>query len=87
VGDLASLTIITRVNGIERQRGSSADMVFAIPDLLSYISHIMTLEPGDVIATGTPEGVGPLAAGDTVEVEIEGVSTVRNPVIAEESGA
>jgi 2-keto-4-pentenoate hydratase/2-oxohepta-3-ene-1,7-dioic acid hydratase in catechol pathway len=55
-------------------------MVFPIPDLLSYISGIMTLEPGDVVATGTPAGVGKLVAGDVVEIEIPGVSKVRNPV-------
>ncbi len=80
-GDLADLTVITRVNGEERQRGSSAQMVFSIPNVLSYISHIMTLEPGDLIATGTPSGVGLLAPGDVVEVEIEGISRVSNPVI------
>lgn len=80
IGDLASLTIVTRVNGQERQRGSSAQMVFSIPALLSYISAIMTIEPGDLVATGTPSGVGPLAPGDVVEVEIVGVSKVSNPV-------
>ena len=78
--DLADLTVVTRVNGKERQRGSSAQMVFSIPMLLSYISAIMTLEPGDLIATGTPSGVGKLAPGDVVEVEIEGISRVSNPV-------
>jgi len=78
--DLGNLTVVTRVNGEERQRGSSAQMVFPIPVLLSYISGIMTLEPGDVVATGTPSGVGRLAPGDTVEVEIEGISRVTNPV-------
>lgn len=78
--DLADLTVVTRVNGEERQRGSSAQMVFPIPMLLSYISAIMTLEPGDLIATGTPSGVGRLAPGDVVEVEIEGISRVSNPV-------
>jgi len=80
-GDLSDLTVITRVNGEERQRGSSAQMVFSIPAVLSYISHIMTLEPGDLVATGTPSGVGPLAPGDVVEIEVEGVSRVSNPVI------
>ncbi|MEO6332227.1 MAG: fumarylacetoacetate hydrolase family protein [Gemmatimonadaceae bacterium] len=80
VPDLASITIITRVNGEERQRGSSSQMVFTIPMLLSYISSIMTLEPGDLVATGTPSGVGRLAPGDVVEVEIEGISRVSNPV-------
>jgi 2-keto-4-pentenoate hydratase/2-oxohepta-3-ene-1,7-dioic acid hydratase in catechol pathway len=81
--ELASLEVVGRVNGIERQRGRAADMVFPIPELLAYISGIMTLEPGDVVATGTPAGVGPLAAGDVVEVEVPGVSVVSNPVIAE----
>lgn len=79
-GDLASLSVITRVNGEVRQRGSARDMAFSIPMLLSYLSHVMTLEPGDVVATGTPAGVGPLAEGDVVEVEIEGLSRVSNPV-------
>ena len=78
--DLDSLTVVTRVNGVERQRGKSSEMVFSIPSLLAYISRIMTLEPGDLVATGTPSGVGPLAPGDVVEVEIPGVSRVSNPV-------
>jgi 2-keto-4-pentenoate hydratase/2-oxohepta-3-ene-1,7-dioic acid hydratase in catechol pathway len=78
--DLDNLTVVTRVNGIERQRGRSNEMVFSIPSLLAYISHIMTLEPGDLVATGTPSGVGPLVSGDAVEVEIEGISRVTNPV-------
>jgi 2-keto-4-pentenoate hydratase/2-oxohepta-3-ene-1,7-dioic acid hydratase in catechol pathway len=78
--DLDSLSVITRVNGVERQRGKSTEMVFSIPSLLAYISRIMTLEPGDLVATGTPSGVGPLAPGDLVEVEIPGVSRVTNPV-------
>ena len=78
--DLAELEVVTRVNGAERQRGRSRDMAFPIPFLLSYISGIMTLEPGDLVATGTPAGVGKLAPGDTVEVEIMGLSTVSNPV-------
>ena len=80
--DLAALEVVTRVNGEERQRGRSADMAFPIPFLLSYISGIMTLEPGDLVATGTPAGVGRLSDGDTVEVEIVGISSVRNPVVA-----
>ena len=77
---LESLTVVTRVNGEERQRGRAADMAFDIPTLLAWISNTMTLEPGDVVATGTPAGVGKLSPGDEVEVEIEGVSRVRNPV-------
>ena len=78
--DLATLTVVTRVNGNERQRATASEMAFSIPDLLAYISTIMTLEPGDVVATGTPAGVGTLSPGDEVEVEVLGVSRVRNPV-------
>jgi 2-keto-4-pentenoate hydratase/2-oxohepta-3-ene-1,7-dioic acid hydratase in catechol pathway len=82
--DLAGLTVVTRVNGAERQRAGAGEMVFGIPLLLAYISSIMTLEPGDLVATGTPAGVGRLAVGDVVEVEVTGYSLVRNPVIAAE---
>jgi 2-keto-4-pentenoate hydratase/2-oxohepta-3-ene-1,7-dioic acid hydratase in catechol pathway len=79
--DWRSLEIICRVNGQMRQHGSAMDMVFDIPSVISFISRIMTLEPGDVIATGTPEGVGPLNAGDVVDVELAGLGRVRNPVV------
>ena len=82
--DLSSLTVTTRVNGTVRQQGRATDMMFDIPAVLSYISGIMTLEPGDLILTGTPEGVGTLSAGDVVQVEIAGVSRVSNPVISDE---
>lgn len=82
--DWRELEVIGRVNGEERQRGRSSEMVFSIPALLSYISHVMTLEPDDLVATGTPAGVGPLAPGDVVEVEIPGVGILRNPVEAYE---
>lgn len=78
--DLQALEVVCRVNGEVRQHGHVSDMAFPIPFLLSYISAIMTLEPGDLVATGTPEGVGPLRAGDVVEVEIPGFSVLRNPV-------
>jgi 2-keto-4-pentenoate hydratase/2-oxohepta-3-ene-1,7-dioic acid hydratase in catechol pathway len=81
-GDLGELIVVTRVNGVERQRGTSSQMAFPIPVLLSYISRIMTLEPGDLVATGTPAGVGPLTEGDVVEVEVVGWSKVRNPVVS-----
>jgi len=71
---------VTRVNGKERQRARSSEMIFPILELLSYISHIMTLEPGDLVLTGTLAGVGRLVSGDEVEVEIVGVGTVRNRV-------
>ncbi|HJR63671.1 MAG TPA: fumarylacetoacetate hydrolase family protein [Gemmatimonadaceae bacterium] len=80
---LDGLEVITALNGSERQRGMAAQMAFSIPMLLAYISRIMTLESGDVIATGTPAGVGPLSPGDVVEVCISGKSSVSNPVIAE----
>ena len=74
------LQVIGRLNGEVKQEGRTADMVFPIPFLVSYISQIMTLEPGDLIATGTPAGVGPLAPGDVIEVEVSGVGVLRNPV-------
>jgi 2-keto-4-pentenoate hydratase/2-oxohepta-3-ene-1,7-dioic acid hydratase in catechol pathway len=82
--ELASLRIRTLVNGDVRQEGRASDMVFDIPTLVSYISGVMTLEPGDLVLTGTPEGVGTLAPGDVVEVEIAGVSRVRNPVTSDQ---
>lgn len=81
--DLTALEVVTRVNGEERQRGHSADMIFPIAELLAFISAAVTLEPGDLVLTGTPEGVGPLVPGDVVEVEVLGWSLVRNPVVAE----
>ena len=80
--DRDGLEVICRVNGQVRQHGRAADMAFSIPVLIEYISAVMTLEPGDVIATGTPAGVSPLQPGDVVEVEIPGVGTLRNPVSA-----
>jgi 2-keto-4-pentenoate hydratase/2-oxohepta-3-ene-1,7-dioic acid hydratase in catechol pathway len=79
----AELEVLCRVNGAVRQHGRARDMVFPITALVAYISQVMTLEPGDLIATGTPAGVGPLHAGDVVEVEIPGVGVLRNPVTAE----
>ena len=83
VPDFDRVEVITRVNGVVRQRGLGSEMVFSVPVLLAYISQVMTLEPGDIVATGTPAGVGPLLPGDTVEVEVVGFSTVSNPVVAE----
>ena len=81
--DLRTLEVFCRVNGSVRQSGRAGEMAFDIPTLLSYISGVMTLEPGDLVATGTPAGVGPLRHGDVVEVEIHGVGVLRNPVAAE----
>ncbi len=74
------LSIISRVNGEIRQSGSTADMVFGVGHLVSYISNIMTLLPGDVILTGTPEGVGSVNPGDKIEVQIEGIGVLTNTV-------
>ena len=75
------LSIICRVNGEIRQTGSTSDMVFGVDELVSFVSSVMTLLPGDVILTGTPSGVGPIEPGDRVEVEIEGVGILVNPVV------
>lgn len=80
VGDLAALEVWCRVNGEVRQHGCAADMAFPIPMVLSYASQIMTLEPGDLVLTGTPAGIGPLRPGDVVEVEVSNVGVLRNPV-------
>lgn len=78
--DPLNLVVTTRVNGTVRQTGRTADMAFSVPFLIRYIANIMTLYPGDLIATGTPAGVSPLKDGDVVEVEIEGIGVLRNPV-------
>ncbi|NPV28668.1 MAG: fumarylacetoacetate hydrolase family protein [Firmicutes bacterium] len=80
-----SLDIKVTVNGKIRQDSSTKEMIFSVAQLVSYISTIMTLYPGDVIMTGTPFGVGPLQVGDLVSVEIEGIGVLTNEVIAEES--
>jgi 2-keto-4-pentenoate hydratase/2-oxohepta-3-ene-1,7-dioic acid hydratase in catechol pathway len=79
----APVTVTTRLNGEVRQNGSTKDLIFPIDFLLRYITAFTTLEPGDLIPTGTPSGVGPMQAGDTVEVEIGGLGTLRNPCVAE----
>jgi 2-keto-4-pentenoate hydratase/2-oxohepta-3-ene-1,7-dioic acid hydratase in catechol pathway len=75
------LQVETRVNGDLRQCGTTSDFIFALDVILHFVTRVMTLEPGDLIATGTPAGVGPLQPGDTVEVTVEGVGTLRNPVV------
>jgi len=76
----AGIQVETRVNGDVRQSGNTKDFIFPLDVLIRYISQIMTLEPGDLIATGTPKGVGPVVAGDVIEVSIEGIGQLRNPV-------
>lgn len=80
------LSVVTRVGGVERQRGALGEMIWHPLDLLAYISTMMTLEPGDVVLTGTPAGVGPLADGDLLEVEVAGVGVLTNPVEAWKEG-
>jgi 2-keto-4-pentenoate hydratase/2-oxohepta-3-ene-1,7-dioic acid hydratase in catechol pathway len=81
IKDPQALTIRCRLNGRVVQESSTSRMIFGVAELVSFISHNFTLEPGDVIATGTPSGVGRLTAGDLVEVEIEGIGALRNPVV------
>jgi 2-keto-4-pentenoate hydratase/2-oxohepta-3-ene-1,7-dioic acid hydratase in catechol pathway len=76
----AGVQVETRVNGEVRQSGNTRDFIFALDTVIRYISRVMTLEPGDLIATGTPQGVGPVVAGDAIEVSIDGVGVLRNPV-------
>lgn len=79
--DPANATVITRLNGEIKQQGNTADMAFPVAFLIRYISEIMTLYPGDLIATGTPAGVSQLNDGDTVEVEVAGIGVLRNQIV------
>jgi 2-keto-4-pentenoate hydratase/2-oxohepta-3-ene-1,7-dioic acid hydratase in catechol pathway len=78
------LEVVSRVNGEVRQAARTSELVFSIPELIAYASSVMTLEPGDAILTGTPEGVGPLSPGDVVEVEVESIGILRNHVASDE---
>ena len=80
--DPSDVAVVCRVNGQVKQQASTADMVFKIPQLIEFITAVMTLEPGDIILTGTPDGVSPIQPGDQVEVEVEGIGVLRNPVAA-----
>jgi 2-keto-4-pentenoate hydratase/2-oxohepta-3-ene-1,7-dioic acid hydratase in catechol pathway len=79
--DLQNLEVLTRVHGRVKQHGKVSDMAVPIPYLIAWCSSFSTLEEGDIIATGTPEGVGPLSEGDVVEVEIPGIGVLSNPVV------
>jgi 2-keto-4-pentenoate hydratase/2-oxohepta-3-ene-1,7-dioic acid hydratase in catechol pathway len=79
--DPLDVSVLCRVNGAERQRGSSRDMVVDPYALVAFISSVMTLLPGDLVSTGTPEGVGRLERGDWVEIEVSGIGVLRNPVV------
>ena len=78
--DPANLSLETCLNGEIKQRTSTSDLIFSVPELVSFISHVMTLLPGDIIATGTTSGIGPMQPGDTVEIKIENIGTLRNYV-------
>jgi 2-keto-4-pentenoate hydratase/2-oxohepta-3-ene-1,7-dioic acid hydratase in catechol pathway len=82
--DSSDVEVIARVDGVVRQRGWTRHMIFPVPMLISYVSCMMTLEPGDVITTGTPEGVGPLLPGNVLETEVAGIGVLRNPVVADD---
>lgn len=83
IGDPQVLDVICRINGVVKQSGNTRQMIFSVPVLISYISKQFTLEEGDVIATGTPSGISPIVPGDIVEVEVEKIGILRNPVKAE----
>lgn len=79
--DPGNVTVETYLNGELKQRGNTRDLIFPVPELINFISNVMTLLPGDVIATGTPSGISPMQPGDTVEVKIDPIGTLRNSVI------
>jgi 2-keto-4-pentenoate hydratase/2-oxohepta-3-ene-1,7-dioic acid hydratase in catechol pathway len=79
----APVTVITRLNGVVKQQGSTRDLIFPIAELLRYITQCMTLEPGDLIPTGTPSGVGAVTPGDRIQVEIDGLGVLENEFAAE----
>ena len=81
--DPTNLELMARVNGQERQRSNTSDLIFPVDEIVSYMSQVMTLLPGDVILTGTPSGVGPVYPGDRVEIEIPEVGVLANPVVSE----
>ena len=80
--DPEALRVVTRLNGEVKQDGRTADLIFKIPRLIAFITEVITLLPGDVIMTGTPAGISPMQPGDEVEVEIEGIGTLKNHVVA-----
>ena len=82
--DPANQQLLARINGEVKQDFNTSDLLFSVPELVSYLSTAITLSPGDVIMTGTSDGVGPLAPGDLVEIEASGVGVLRNPVVAEQ---
>lgn len=80
--DISKLAVACFLNGERKQCSTTESLIFKVPQIVEFVSHVMTLEPGDVIATGTPSGVGPVKPGDVVSVEIEAIGTLANPVAA-----
>src|SRR5262249_5197605 len=80
--DFNALRVRTILDGAVRQDGSVLDMIFPVNAIIAYVTQFMTLEPGDLIATGTPSGVGPMQVGSTIAVEIQGIGTLKNTVVA-----
>ncbi|MEE8194686.1 MAG: fumarylacetoacetate hydrolase family protein, partial [Dehalococcoidales bacterium] len=83
--DPGSVVLETYLNGKLKQRGNTSDLIYPVAEIINFISHVMTLLPGDIIATGTPSGVGPMYPGDTVEVKIPPIGTLRNFVVKNSS--
>jgi 2-keto-4-pentenoate hydratase/2-oxohepta-3-ene-1,7-dioic acid hydratase in catechol pathway len=79
--DPGNASVETYLNGELRQRGNTSDLIYSVPELIAFISNVMTLLPGDIIATGTPSGISPMSPGDTVEIKIESIGTLRNRVV------
>jgi 2-keto-4-pentenoate hydratase/2-oxohepta-3-ene-1,7-dioic acid hydratase in catechol pathway len=79
--DHADINIETYLNGKLKQKGNTCDLIYTVPEIINFISNVMTLLPGDIIATGTPSGIGPMYPGDVVEIKIDSVGTLRNKVI------
>jgi len=79
--DHANIDIETYLNGKLKQKGNTCDLIYTVPEIINFISNVMTLLPGDIIATGTPSGIGPMYPGDVVEIKIDSVGTLRNKVI------
>jgi 2-keto-4-pentenoate hydratase/2-oxohepta-3-ene-1,7-dioic acid hydratase in catechol pathway len=81
--DPSNLTIESYLNGELKQKATTADLIFPVPQIVSFVSSVMTLLPGDIIATGTPSGVGPMQPGDSVDIRIQGIGTLTNRVVKE----
>jgi len=81
--DPGNVTLETYLNGKLKQHGNTSDLIYSVPELINFISHVMSLLPGDIIATGTPSGIGPMYPGDTVEIKIEPIGILRNYVVSD----